>query len=100
MIAHTPGPWHAEINGTEYRIEGHGNPSGTVAVVAARPSLTAQADARLIAAAPALFAFIQQWATADSARGSEQCPSCGRFPYAGHREDCQVIALMQQVEGR
>lgn len=41
-------------------VEGAGNPSGTVAVVSARvPSVTALADAHLIAAAPDLLAACQ-----------------------------------------
>ena len=52
MTTPTPGPWAAEDDHDGYRIEGRGNPSGTVAVLTARRSVTGKADALLIAAAP------------------------------------------------
>ena len=62
MSKHTPGPWSlaAAAGERQYRIEGYGNPSGTVAIVLARVgSATGLADARLIAAAPELLAALE-----------------------------------------
>lgn len=55
---HTPAPWRAVDDSDGYRIEGNGNPSGTVAVILARRSVTGKADASLIAAAPDLLAAL------------------------------------------
>ena len=60
ITQHTPGPWGAETGGEEIYVQGRGNPSGTVAIVAARRSVTALADAHLIAAAPDLLAALTQ----------------------------------------
>lgn len=38
--------------------------------------------------------FLRQWENGDSARGTEQCPDCGRFPYEGHRVECQILAII------
>lgn len=56
-IAHTPAPWRAEVASDGYDIlSSSPEMSATVAITAARPhSLTGQADARLIAAAPELL---------------------------------------------
>ena len=53
---HTPGPWRVEAHFLGYDIVSSSpQMSATVATTAARPSITGEADARLIAAAPDLL---------------------------------------------
>lgn len=58
---HTPGPWQAAEAGGGYNIESRSpEMSATVAVICARRSVTGEADAHLIAAAPDLLAALER----------------------------------------
>lgn len=60
MSNHTPGPWRAEDAHDGYEIVSSSKGmSATVAVLAARRSVTGMHDARLIAAAPALLSALK-----------------------------------------
>jgi hypothetical protein len=61
---HTPGPWVVDEDEDGYEIAtGGASPiSATVATVVTRQSETGRADADLIAASPALIAFVREFA--------------------------------------
>lgn len=63
---HTPGPWHADDDHNDYAYAvrlGSGLPVASARYSEALPKSEALANAKLIAAAPALLAFVQKCAS-------------------------------------
>jgi hypothetical protein len=96
----TPGPWifvgAPEGATADYIIAEHREAGDVVAtVIHPMRSGTAEANARLIAAAPDLLA-VALCVDADVSRG-ETCPACARSP---HAENCYVPAAVAKAVGR
>lgn len=99
---HWPAYWSTVDGKPVCEITEEGN--GAVCEVYNSP--TAEADARLIAAAPEMLALLREleWAGGD-ASGSSCCPACGAAPAVSQASDahapgCRLHALLARIDGK
>ena len=115
MTQHTPGPWLIEEddpNASSREIQEANEARSCIAGVSkwtrggAERIAAAEANARLIAAAPDLLEALRgvEWGCeVDAAEGGfiAGCPSCGAERRTGeHHQDCQLNAALTKAEGR
>lgn len=94
MSPHTPGPWHISPYSSIVGIAVYGDGIVIAGVRADKP--TAEANARLIAAAPELLALAHQYAS--------ECGDCAGTRVCPDDEPCtacaDVWAVIDKAEGR
>lgn len=91
--AHTPGPWKLQATRTVLGKCFTGEWKEVVSRVRGGSPGEADANTRLIAAAPELFGVVCGIACFETC---DVCPICSGYP---HREDCALIALISRAQG-
>lgn len=97
----TPGPWRVETLGDTLRVteSKHEHLNNDVAILGDCRKPVNQANARLIAEAPALFAMVKDYAeNADCGNGGEHFGGLG--DKAENCWHCCAVALIAKIEGR
>ena len=101
-MAHTPGPWKAVFEATQYdyaQIVTDERVPLLITHVNKYPyaGCDGKANARLIAAAPDLLALVEQVEWEYGPQGVVHCPWCHCCQEHGHASDCPRQAVLAQV---
>ena len=105
-MSYTPGPWTVECDESGvFVLMGPLKGEDEYLAVYAAPidgeaSSRRVADARLIAAAPAMYELLLdvEWSSYDDQRGPN-CPKCRALMHMGHYPECSLGAAIKAIRG-